>query len=519
MDCPEEILIKIFEFVYYEPDNWVDQRSLAALARTCRRFQNPALDILWSNLSTLKPLFHCLPEGSWTITIGGEIQLTRHSWTPEDWKACLKYTPRIKRLGIVGGSEYWDLELPLYSNHREFSVLQSNQISLPNLQDLRWMLSGGHFGDIHSIGPLQALAVQCFDFEAVRDVAEPLCSQSPLLEKLFFRMPMKYLSPNPELSCLLQSMVCRHQCLRQLFCIETLLPQEVLRFLSASKIEVLSIRNTAEELLQNLPTTEQGFSSLRRLTVYASHLKYCSELLQRINTRSLQSFEVVHLHLPDSLSIKELFQTLERRCSHALFNSVHLHQPRHSEENYHAPEYGLALSNFRPLFAFKNLEVLEIELFCPFRLDTSDIKLMAPKWPCMRQFKLGYYYKGFGHPSKISVNCLLSFARHWPDLEELSISLGDLWKISHVQGRPGRGYSCPKVIDLALGDSRVDSQSCYRPLAEFLDDFFPSIDGVIKRREMGSLERHIGPWVYITDIMAELATEREEAELDSDSQP
>lgn len=58
-----------------------------------------------------------------------------------------------------------------------------------------------------------------------------------------------------------------------------------------------------------------------------------------------------------------------------------------------------------------------------------------------------------------------------------------------------------------------------RPLAEFLDDFFPSIDGVIKRREMGSLERHIGPWVYITDIMAELATEREEAELDSDSQP
>jgi len=176
--------------------------------------------------------------------------------------------------------------------------------------------------------------------------------------------------------------VCRHQCLRQLLCTTTQLSQEVLCFLSASKIEVLSVRNTAEDLLQILPSTEQGFSSLRCLTIYTSHLKYCSVLLERINTRSLRSFEVIHLHLPDSLSIKELFQTLERRCSHALLNSVSLHQRRQymagvTEENYSAPEYGLALSIIRLLFAFKNLEILEIELFCPYRLDTSDIKLMA----------------------------------------------------------------------------------------------------------------------------------------------
>jgi hypothetical protein len=113
------------------------------------------------------------------------------------------------------------------------------------------------------------------------------------------------------------------------------------------------------------------------------------------------------------------------------------------------------------------------------------------------------------------------FATHWPDLEELSISFDDLWKISHVHGRPGLGYSCPKVIDLALGDSCVDSYPCYRPLAEFLDDFFPSIDGVIKRRET-KLERYIGPWIFILDILAELVRKRKqgaEAKLDSDSQP
>jgi hypothetical protein len=64
-----------FSSRYLNSYRCVDPQSLAALARTCRRFQNPALDILWSNLPTLKPLFHCLPKGLWTITNGGDIQL------------------------------------------------------------------------------------------------------------------------------------------------------------------------------------------------------------------------------------------------------------------------------------------------------------------------------------------------------------------------------------------------------------------------------------------------------------
>lgn len=78
--------------------------------------------------------------------------------------------------------------------------------------------------------------------------------------QIFIWMLITYPSPNAELSRLLQGMVCGHQCFQQLFCAETLLPQEVLRFLSASKIEVLSVKITAEDLLQNLPSTERGFS-------------------------------------------------------------------------------------------------------------------------------------------------------------------------------------------------------------------------------------------------------------------
>lgn len=37
-------------------------RDLAALARTCRAFKEPALDILWSDLQDPSPLLRCLPE-------------------------------------------------------------------------------------------------------------------------------------------------------------------------------------------------------------------------------------------------------------------------------------------------------------------------------------------------------------------------------------------------------------------------------------------------------------------------
>ena len=39
--------------------------TLIALARTCRAFEDPALDRIWYSMKSLRPLFKCLPEDSW----------------------------------------------------------------------------------------------------------------------------------------------------------------------------------------------------------------------------------------------------------------------------------------------------------------------------------------------------------------------------------------------------------------------------------------------------------------------
>ncbi|KAF8552712.1 hypothetical protein OG21DRAFT_1415636 [Imleria badia] len=64
----EEILFNVFGHCYYTDPSRTVERSrctvdLAALARTCRTFKAPALDVLWSELIDLSPLAFCLPNG------------------------------------------------------------------------------------------------------------------------------------------------------------------------------------------------------------------------------------------------------------------------------------------------------------------------------------------------------------------------------------------------------------------------------------------------------------------------
>ena len=62
----QEILLNIFRFFSRcHDDDDDDSEDLVSLARTCRAFKEPALDILWEVLDDLSPLARCLPEISY----------------------------------------------------------------------------------------------------------------------------------------------------------------------------------------------------------------------------------------------------------------------------------------------------------------------------------------------------------------------------------------------------------------------------------------------------------------------
>ncbi len=53
----------------------IDYRTAYALARTCRAFLEPALDVLWSRQCDLQFLVSCMPDGLWEIR---EIDKQKH---------------------------------------------------------------------------------------------------------------------------------------------------------------------------------------------------------------------------------------------------------------------------------------------------------------------------------------------------------------------------------------------------------------------------------------------------------
>lgn len=43
------------------------RKALSALAQTCRSFQEPALNLLWHTLHSIKPLIMCMPSNLWKL--------------------------------------------------------------------------------------------------------------------------------------------------------------------------------------------------------------------------------------------------------------------------------------------------------------------------------------------------------------------------------------------------------------------------------------------------------------------
>ena len=59
--------------------------TLAVLARTCRLFSEPALDVLWSHLPSIGPLLRLFPEDKWANSYDASKEMytvVRGTWHP-----------------------------------------------------------------------------------------------------------------------------------------------------------------------------------------------------------------------------------------------------------------------------------------------------------------------------------------------------------------------------------------------------------------------------------------------------
>lgn len=129
---PPEILLQIFSTCeFYQLI--CSHATLASLARTCRTFQEPALDILWKNINGFEPLIACLPECVGNIDIRGRLTLERPPLNGE-CRLIGRYTQRIRSLTVF----------PTHLVSIDDQIVQafisapSPTVLLPNLRSLGW---------------------------------------------------------------------------------------------------------------------------------------------------------------------------------------------------------------------------------------------------------------------------------------------------------------------------------------------------------------------------------------------
>ncbi|KAF9220210.1 hypothetical protein BS17DRAFT_350295 [Gyrodon lividus] len=124
------------------------RRSLAALARTCNSFTEPALDLLWYDLDTFEPLLRSLPSDIWSrghypCYPLREARFSRNL-QPSDWDYLQKHCSRVRILGrlvdniIDSEQPYVSGSVPVELLETLFNHSHAATWVFPKLEKLFW---------------------------------------------------------------------------------------------------------------------------------------------------------------------------------------------------------------------------------------------------------------------------------------------------------------------------------------------------------------------------------------------
>ncbi|EIW78142.1 hypothetical protein CONPUDRAFT_167215 [Coniophora puteana RWD-64-598 SS2] len=139
----DDLIVYVFEVIFYSSTNdgrLLNTCDIARLARVCRRFREPALNVLWSFLETPAPLVLCAPE---EMRMVDEKRIVRLLRPPKvsDWNIVRPYARRVKKLGYFDDAGRFCRPPPLlptvdFAIVRELLRICTDDVFLPNLVSL-----------------------------------------------------------------------------------------------------------------------------------------------------------------------------------------------------------------------------------------------------------------------------------------------------------------------------------------------------------------------------------------------
>ncbi|OAX41877.1 hypothetical protein K503DRAFT_767272 [Rhizopogon vinicolor AM-OR11-026] len=414
---PTEILLDIFTTILKNPRSCA---TIAALARTCRTFKEPALDVLWHHVNGFKPLLSCLPEGVLKRTREGKLSLER-PLIAKEWTVLSQYAHRIHSL-TISSSELDQI------NDRVVQALihMPSSALLPKLQSLQWL------DDRESFFPLLCTLL----LPTIRELTlrcgrlgpwAPSFATSALLGSLAARCPFVRLFNCGYKGDLEDSdAVCEAACnWRELAHLTTgvLDTQALAHLASLPSLKFLDFRSfnfVDDARLHAIPT----FNGIEEVSISAPSHSLLIRCLKNVSFLCCRSAELridgsnseVPLlpydpMIPDLIvSISECFSsTLEQLNVNTDFDSSTLH-----EDALTAARFAFGFHAIAPLLPFSRLTQLSLNWLCTSYVDDDALKNMVQSWPRLEVFYFGTATRWLVPPSLtfIGLAHLIQHCRH-----------------------------------------------------------------------------------------------------------
>ncbi|KAG9309977.1 hypothetical protein JVU11DRAFT_10011 [Chiua virens] len=429
--------------------------TIARLARTCRTFSSPALDILWKALTSLIYLLRCLPTDlfQWkredvdsanfsVVTVRFQRAMSR-----SDWEIFFRYSSRVRFLSVSSPDFYVGRQAKLADDVIFTLSHPPGYGSLaPYLKTLHWTRSQEEYAPLFWAllsNSLVDLALPCL---LLRSPTTSILLTSRCLslkslhvysEKGHEALPLKLLSETVLYLHSLESL--------ELECCA----------LDKEAISHLSHLPSLAELVMRLPThlqsrelipllTPPAFASLESLTLKVNSLPTLTSLLEvmRFRPRSM-SFTVQTMPTPNMHCL--FFMALVNACDSEQLSRISLtiELPR----GHHVTERPqITLSTFQPLLALPNMTSFTFDMMCNISLDDDAIEALTSHWPKLTKLNLNGNF-GWGVKSGVTHRGLITLLSRCAMLSEFAIVVDfteiDLRNSRVPTSRPGKGITSP----------------------------------------------------------------------------
>ncbi|EIW81769.1 hypothetical protein CONPUDRAFT_164546 [Coniophora puteana RWD-64-598 SS2] len=479
---------EIYRIILRFVDEGLDaEQTLAALARTCHALQDPALDILWEEITSLDALFYCLTGGETTASVphntlekpGEKTKEAPWALTADGWAIVHKYAPRVRRLSQSPVS-------PSSPTLEEINQLPDYMRPLfPNLKYLNWSyMEPRDFSYFPTLFP-SSLEVLRYKLKAMSMQTSLQIAMIPQSFPRIRDLSISSYASIPETMGTFTRALCSWAHLERLTCDEItddawahLADLRALKHLSLTVQPTTSFRSVRQQ------AQGQPFRNLTWITFLLVDLDQVTEFVKEMRVAPAH-FEIGCHHNICSSRAEELIHAISEYGTSSMDCIIIDH---HTEkENFTSPPsldyYAkrgnlLTMAQIRPLFKFSQLTKLHVDVVCKMNIGDQDVIDIAHAFPRLKELSLNSMY-GCQGGSTVTFYGLFWLLYLCPHIHELGVCLNaqDISTVDPSSGIPME--KCPPTPPphltltwLFVGDSKISHPS---KVADVLYAIFPQL--------------------------------------------